>query len=202
MSDSASVIERFQKMAEADPTNELGHFSLGRALAQAGRWDESAASFQRVIQLNPNMGRAYQLLGQALIELQRKSEAIEILTQGIHVAQAHGEPMPRKEMAAMLQALGAPVPAEPESMRQAVGEGQVVCRRCGKVNPKLAKPPMRGDFGREVFENICANCWRDAIGVGTKVINELRLPLDDPQAGKIWDQHIREFLNLTGNQPV
>jgi hypothetical protein len=28
------------------------------------------------------------------------------------------------------------------------------------------------------------------------VINELRLPLSDPQAQKMWDQHIREFLNL------
>jgi hypothetical protein len=28
------------------------------------------------------------------------------------------------------------------------------------------------------------------------VINELRLPLSDPQAQVAWDQHIREFLNL------
>jgi hypothetical protein len=28
------------------------------------------------------------------------------------------------------------------------------------------------------------------------VINELRLPLADPQAQKMWDQHVREFLNL------
>jgi hypothetical protein len=32
--------------------------------------------------------------------------------------------------------------------------------------------------------------------MGTKVINELRLPLSDPQAQKLWDQHVREFLNL------
>jgi tetratricopeptide (TPR) repeat protein len=202
MSDSASVIERFQKMAEADPTNELGHFSLGRALSQAGRWAEAADSFRRVIQLNPNMGRAYQLLGEALLKLDQRAEAIEQLTQGVKVCQARGEPLPRKEMAAMLQSLGAPVPAEPAAVQQAVGEGQVLCRRCGKVAPKLAKAPMRGDFGREVLEHICSNCWREAIGVGTKVINELRLPLDDPQAGKIWDQHIREFLNLTGDQPA
>jgi Fe-S cluster biosynthesis and repair protein YggX len=33
--------------------------------------------------------------------------------------------------------------------------------------------------------------------MGTKVINELRLPLSDPQAQKIFDQHMREFLNLS-----
>jgi hypothetical protein len=32
--------------------------------------------------------------------------------------------------------------------------------------------------------------------MGTKVINELRLPMDDPKAGKIYDQHMVEFLNL------
>jgi hypothetical protein len=28
------------------------------------------------------------------------------------------------------------------------------------------------------------------------VINELRLPLADPQAQKVFDQHMKEFLNL------
>jgi Fe-S cluster biosynthesis and repair protein YggX len=32
--------------------------------------------------------------------------------------------------------------------------------------------------------------------MGTKVINELRLPLADPQAQKMYDQHMLEFLNL------
>jgi tetratricopeptide (TPR) repeat protein len=199
MADQPGAIERFQKMAEADPTNELGHFSLGRALLDAGRYAEAATSFQRTIDLNANMGRAYQLLGTALLKLDRKAEAIDRLTTGVKIASARGEPVPKREMIAMLQELGAPVPAEQAVIHQDVGQGQVLCKRCGKVNPKLAKPPMRGAFGQEVYENICADCWRAAIAVGTKVINELRLPLDDPQAGKVWDQHIREFLNLTGS---
>jgi len=36
----------------------------------------------------------------------------------------------------------------------------------------------------------------EAIKMGTKVINELRLPMNDPQAQTIWDQHIRAFLGL------
>ncbi len=78
----------------------------------------------------------------------------------------------------------------------AAGEGEVLCKRCGKVKPRLPKPPMRDALGQDVYAHICPDCWRDAIGQGTKVINELRLPLNDPQANKIWDQHIREFLNL------
>jgi len=190
------VIERFAKMAEADPTNELGHFSLGRALLEAGRNEEAAKSLGRVIELNPNMGRAYQLLGAALLKLNRNEDAIARLKEGIKVAQARGETQPKKEMIAMLAEQGVAVAVE-EAAAIAVGDGEVLCRRCGKVKPRLPKPPMKGAFGQEVFANICAACWHDAIGVGTKVINELRLPLDDPKAGQIWDQHIREFLNLT-----
>jgi tetratricopeptide (TPR) repeat protein len=195
----ASVLERFAKMAEADPTNELGHFSLGRALLEANRPAEAVASLNRVIELNPNMAKAYQLLATALLKVDRKPEAIERLNEGVKIAQARGETMPKREMIAMLKELGVTV-AEIETAAPtvAVNSGEVLCRRCGKVGPKLPDAPMRNAMGREIHEHICAPCWRAAIGVGTKVINELRLPLDDPQAGKVWDQHIREFLNLTG----
>ena len=33
--------------------------------------------------------------------------------------------------------------------------------------------------------------------MGTKVINEMRLPLADPRAQKIFDDQMLEFLNLT-----
>jgi len=48
-----------------------------------------------------------------------------------------------------------------------------------------------------IQEKICADCWREWIGMGTKVINELRLPLNDPRAQKEFDRHMYEFLNLT-----
>jgi Fe-S cluster biosynthesis and repair protein YggX len=153
-----------------------------------------------VIELNPNMGRAYQLLATSLLKLNRRDEAIDRLTAGVKVAQSRGESQPMREMIAMLKELGVEVAAPEQAPRMEIGAGQVHCKRCGKVAAKLASPPMKRAFGQEIYANICADCWRQAIGVGTKVINELRLPLDDPKAGKIWDQHIREFLNLAGDQ--
>ena len=190
-------IEQFRKMATDDPDNALGHFSLGRELLNAGMAAEAVASFERVIQIDANLSRAYQLLGTALLRLGRRDEAVERLTAGLKVAHERGDVLPKNEMALMLKELGAPVP-ELAAPRQAVavGEGQVLCKRCGRVASKLPRQPMRNDFGKEVYENICADCWREAIGHGTKVINELRLPMNDPQASKLWDQHIREFLNL------
>src|SRR5271156_3249910 len=96
------AIERFTKMTEADPTNELGHFSLGRALLDAGRFQEAADSFTRCLELNPNMGRAYQLLAGALLKTGQREKAIERLTQGVKVTAERGETMAKKDIIAML----------------------------------------------------------------------------------------------------
>jgi Fe-S cluster biosynthesis and repair protein YggX len=194
----AQTIERFQKMANDDPNNELGHFSLGRAYLESGRAGDAVASFERVLQINPTHSKAHQHLGQALLAAGRREEAIARLTAGVKVAHDRGDLMPRNEMRQMLQDLGAPVPelAEATRLQPAAGEGEVHCRRCGQVKKRLARQPFKSDFGKQIYENICNDCWQEAIRMGTKVINELRLPLNDPGAQRVWDQHIREFLNL------
>ncbi|MGD0461530.1 MAG: Fe(2+)-trafficking protein [Tepidisphaeraceae bacterium] len=198
MSDPNPRIEQFRKMADADPNNELGHFSLGKAYLDAGQTAPAIGSFQRVIELNPNIAKVYHMLAAALLTENRKPEAIERLTQGVAVAAARGDLMPKNEMIKMLKDLGAPVPESVASAPQrAVGEGQVLCNRCGKVGRRLPEPPFSNAQGKVIQEKICADCWREWIHMGTKVINELRLPLSDPQAQKIFDQHMREFLNLT-----
>jgi Fe-S cluster biosynthesis and repair protein YggX len=155
-------------------------------------------SFQRTLELNPNIAKVYQLLATAMLKENRKLEAIERLTRGVDVAAARGDLMPQKEMSQMLKDLGAPVPAvvAAAAPAQPVGEGQVSCNRCGRVARKMPSPPFSNAQGKMIYEKICADCWREWIGMGTKVINELRLPLSDPQAQKIFDQHMREFLNL------
>lgn len=194
----ADRLEQFRKMAEADPGNELGHFSLGRELLQTERFDEAAQSFERCLQINPNISKAYQFLATALLNLKREPEAIAKLTEGARRADERGELMPRNDMMRMLKDLGAPVPEfKSAAQEKPVGEGEVLCHRCGRVNKRLTKPPFRNDMGKQIYEKICAECWREWIGMGTKVINELRLPLADPQAQKIYDQHMKEFLNLT-----
>ena len=82
MADHAARIEQFRKMADADPNNELGHFSLGRALLDAGDDAGAIQSFDRVIALNPNLSKVYQLKGTAQLKLEDKAGAIETLTKG------------------------------------------------------------------------------------------------------------------------
>lgn len=197
MTDLNARTDQFRKMAEADPNNELGHFSLGRALLEAGQFQEAAQAFQKTLALNSNIAKAYQLLAEAQLKLDQRDYAIQSLQTGVKTAHARGEPMPKNEMIKMLQEIGADVPdlvsAKPD---RPVGEGEVHCARCGRVNRRLAAPPFRNEQGRQIYEKVCADCWREWIGMGTKVINELRLPLSDPQAQKVYDRHMFEFLNL------
>ena len=58
-------IEQFKKMAEADPLNEMGHFSLGKAYVDAGLFAEAIPPLKRTLELNPTYSKAYQLLGAA-----------------------------------------------------------------------------------------------------------------------------------------
>lgn len=200
MSDS-DRIEQFKQMVHADPNNELGHFSLGRAYLEAGELAHAITSLQHAIGLNPNLGRAYHLLGEAQLRTGARTDAIQTLTQGAKVAAARGEALTRQEIVKLLEELNAPVPPEALSAAKPagpVGEGEVLCRRCGRLGRKLPRPPFRNPQGQLIFENICADCWREWIGMGTKVINELRLPMNEPEAQKVYDRHMHEFLNLPG----
>lgn len=202
MAETNTRIEQFRKMANDDPNNALAHFSLGREYLNAGMFGDAVASFRRVLEIDGNITKAYHLLGTALLKDDKRDEAIGVLTAGVRRAHERGDMMPKNEMSRMLKDLGAAVPElEAKAPERAPSAGEVQCRRCNQVKPKIASPPFRNAFGQEIYEKICADCWREAIGYGTKVINELRLPLADPQAQKMWDQHIREFLNLQQAEP-
>jgi len=190
-------IEQFKKMASDDPKNELGHFSLGRAYLDAGQNEEAVKSFEHALVLNNKLSKAYQLIAKALLAQNLKDEAIERLNQGVMLADERGDLLPRNEMVGMLKELGAAVPALKSGERKIeVGEGQVLDRRTGQPGARMPKAPFKNKMGQLIFDNASADSWREWIGMGTKVINELRLPLSDPQAQKIYEDHMLEFLNL------
>jgi len=192
-------IEQFTKMTEADPENELGHFSLGKALCEAGRYAEAERPLQRVLQLNPEYSKGYQLLAEVQLRLDRRADGIGTLRRGIDVADRRGDRMPRDEMARMLTDLGETPPAPPRQVAvqkvDAAG-ADLVCSRCGRPSQKMERRPFRGPLGERVWDSVCQTCWREWVSVGTKVINEMGLPLANPQAQQIYDEHMIEFLQL------
>jgi Fe-S cluster biosynthesis and repair protein YggX len=202
---SEERIAQFQKMAEADPDNELGHFSLGKALLDAGRADEAISSFQRALEINPENSKVFQLLASAQGQAGQKDEAIATLTKGYEIADRRGDLMPRNQMGQMLKDLGQPVPESlaageaVEPMDEGPPEGRddlVLCSRYGKWLPKLQERPFKGPLGEEILEKVSAQAWQEWIPMGTKVINELRLDFSNPEHAEVYDQHMREFLGL------
>lgn len=196
-------IEQFRKMANDDPTNELGHFSLGKALLEAGRAEEAIAPLEKVIELKPRMSKAYQLLGEAMARSEQRGRAVEVTTRGVTIADEQGDRVPRDAMIDNLKSWGADVPklkeaALPPLTGGATGAASAgfQCARCGNPSDQLEKPPFKGDLGRKVYENACRNCWREWIPMGTKVINELGLSLASPQGQEAYDQYMVEFLQL------
>jgi Fe-S cluster biosynthesis and repair protein YggX len=192
-------IDNFKKMASDDPENELGHFSLGKAYLDAGQFEQARASFERVLQIKPDFSKAYQHLGEAQWALGHREQAATTLTAGYKVAAGRGDVVPREAMAALLRELGVQPPAvagAPPAAEPPVDEHSVRCCRCGQVGPRLDKPPLKGAAGQTVYTRVCRHCWREWIGMGTKVINELRLDFSHPQAAEAYDAHMREFLQL------
>lgn len=201
MADVDARIAQFKNMAEADPDNELGHFSLGKAYVDAGRFAEAEPALARTLQLKPTLSKAYQLLGQARLQLGKRGEAIQTLRQGFEVAAERGDIMPRDEIGKVLVELGETLPAvatKPVAATEvsAGGVAGFSCSRCGRPGKKMPERPFRGPLGEQILARICSECWQEWIPMGTKVINELGLSLADPQAQRVYDDHMKEFLQL------
>lgn len=191
-------IAQFENMCREDPENDMAHFSLAGAYAQAERPADAAASYMRCIELNPAMSKAYQLAGEQLVAADLKEEAIELITTGFKSATERGDRMPANAMKALLEELGAPVPEvqtkKPTAEEEA--QGDFICQRTGKRGHQLGRPPFKGPVGQWIYENISKETWDAWIGQGTKVINELRLDLSQDADAEAYDQHMHEYLGL------
>ena len=201
--DQKDRIKQFKQMAEADTDNELGHFSLGKAYLEAKRFGEATEPLKRAIELNPKLSKAFQLLGEAHAGAGDQAMAIEVWTNGVVLADKQGDRLPRDSMAKMLKDCDAPVPDFQSSAASPGGEGVAEsspsgfqCARCSKPSGKLPKPPFKGPLGERIYRSVCNSCWREWIGTGTKVINELRLMLSKPEAQETYAQYMVEFLMI------
>ena len=197
---SVDRIAQFEKMASADPTNEMAHFSLGKAYLDASRHAEAARSFERCVELAPDMSKAYQLGGQAMIGAAWTDRAVEFMNRGYETAARKGDLMPKNAIGELLRSigreppkLGADVDAAAERLK---ASGSFICQRTGRPGNKLPSPPFKGVIGQWIFENISAETWKQWIGQGTKVINELRLDFSRDKDQETYDQHMREFLGI------
>lgn len=203
--DASQRIQSFRKMTEADPSNELGHFSLGSALLEAGAWDEARACFEKATSLNPGFSKAYQLLGECWSGLGNRTAAVASWKKGWEVAHARGDLMPREAMAKRLREWGEALPELPAASRSVAAPAQtpaasaedlVRCARCGRSAARLPAPPLPGTLGDRIVRSTCQDCWKEWLAMGVKVINELQLDLTSYAGASAYDKHMAEFLRL------
>ncbi len=192
-------ISNFERMAQADPSNEMAHFSLGNAYLQSDRFAEAAQSLEKCLELAPHMSKAWQLCGQAQLKAGWVDKAVVTLTKGFTMAASKGDRMPQQAMADLLRSMGREPPAceaTPATTDAQATAGAFVCTRTGRPGKQLTAPPFRGPVGAWIHKNISAETWTAWIGQGTKVINELRLDFSRDHDQEVYDQHMHEYLGL------
>ncbi len=69
----------------------------------------------------------------------------------------------------------------------------VNCIKLGTAAEGLDKPPMPGALGARVFEHVSKAAWRDWLAHQTRLINEYRLVLADPEARKFLSAELEKF---------
>jgi Fe-S cluster biosynthesis and repair protein YggX len=201
MSTLQDRIAQFRKMASDDADNELGHFRLGQLLAEAGEDADAVKSFERTLELSPGFSKVFQLLGQSLMKLGKKSEAIDVWTRGWKVADERGDKMPRDEMAKLLRTAGAPVPEPAKPKGDEGPETGFRCQRpgclAGKFAKPLAAPPLPDEVHNRIYREICSDCWNEWLrNYSIKVINELRLDLSSEYGQEEYDKYMHEFFGF------
>jgi Fe-S cluster biosynthesis and repair protein YggX len=217
MSDLERRIAQFANMAQADPENEMAHFSLAKALFEAGRYEEAAQSYVRCTELAPQMSKAFQMAAESYMKIGKNDLAAQLAARGYTIAAERGDLMPKNAMADLLRSLGREVPAvaakkggggsdvdllggsgSPSRTKYTgpIPEGAFVCQRTGRPGTKMERPPFRGPIGDWIQQNISKETFNAWIAQGTKVINELRLDLSREEDEEVYDQHMREFLGI------
>lgn len=204
--DLTKRIAQFENMCQADPSNEMAHFSLGKAYGESGRFDDAASSFMRCIQLVPDMSTAYQMAGDMLIKAGKLDRAGDVLVDGYTVAAERGDMKPKKAIEELLTAINVPVPQVANVATSAaaaavddsgpVPPGMMRCRKTGRVGNLLVRPPFKGPVGEWIAANISKETFATWIAQGTKVINELRLDLSKDKDQEAYDQAMQEYLGM------
>lgn len=72
----------------------------------------------------------------------------------------------------------------------------MTCSRCGQVREPLAKAPLFGALGQQIFSNVCATCWAEWQHESFRLLNHYGLQPVNPEDRKKLYVYLREFLKL------
>jgi Fe-S cluster biosynthesis and repair protein YggX len=72
----------------------------------------------------------------------------------------------------------------------------VSCVRCQKDGPRIAWPPYAGEAGEEIVRSVCQSCWPEWLDLQTRIINEYRLNVLDPNHQQMVAEQCLVFFGL------
>ncbi len=69
----------------------------------------------------------------------------------------------------------------------------VHCVKLGREAEGLDRPPLKGDLGQRVFDNVSKDAWRMWLEHSKMLINEFRLDLTSEQGQRIWMTEMEKY---------
>ena len=76
----------------------------------------------------------------------------------------------------------------------------VQCAKLGREAEGLDRPPLKGDLGQKVFDNVSKEAWRMWLEHSKMLINEYRLDLTSEQGQKIWMDELDKYFFGEGSK--
>jgi len=77
----------------------------------------------------------------------------------------------------------------------------VHCIKLNKDLPGLDRPPILGELGKKVYENVSKEAFKMFLEYFKMIMNEYRLDLNSPQSDKIFEDQMKEFFFGEGAAP-
>jgi predicted Zn-dependent protease len=93
-----TMIENLHGMLERGVDSALLRYSLGNELLKAGDSDSAIAHLRQALNFDAEYSAAWKMLGKALASSGNHAEAVDVLGQGIEVAERCGDLQAAKEM--------------------------------------------------------------------------------------------------------
>lgn len=93
-----TMIENLHSMLERGVDSALLRYSLGNELLKTGNTVTAIAHLREALRQDADYSAAWKSLGKALVEAGDHGEAVDVLAQGIEVAERRGDIQAAKEM--------------------------------------------------------------------------------------------------------
>ena len=76
----------------------------------------------------------------------------------------------------------------------------VHCVKLGKEAEGLERPPIKGELGQRIFDQVSKEAWQQWVAHSTMIVNEYRLEAGTPEALRVWIAELEKFFFGDGSE--